>query len=78
MLILYVKTWCPFCHRVLAAGNELGVSFEKRDIADTAIAAELIARGGKLQAPYLVDSDNKVEMYESEDIVAYLASKAAL
>jgi glutathione S-transferase len=72
MLTLYVKTGCPFCHRVLAAGEELGLTFEERNIADDAVAAELVARGGKRQVPYLVDTDRVVEMYESDDIIEYL------
>lgn len=72
MLTLYVKTGCPFCHRVLAAGEELGITFEEKNIADDAVAAELIARGGKRQVPYLVDSERGVEMYESDDIIEYL------
>ena len=72
MLTLYVKTGCPFCHKVLDAGKELGITFDEKNIADDAVAAELIAKGGKRQVPYLVDTDHGVEMYESDDIVAYL------
>jgi glutathione S-transferase len=72
MLTLYVKTGCPFCHKVLAAGEELGISFDQKNIADDAVAAELVARGGERQVPYLVDQERGVEMYESDDIVAYL------
>jgi len=72
MLTLYVKTHCPFCAKVLDAGKELGVTFEEKNIADDAVAQELIKRGGKRQVPYLVDSERGVEMYESGDIVAYL------
>ncbi|MFI5260489.1 MAG: glutathione S-transferase N-terminal domain-containing protein [Candidatus Paceibacteria bacterium] len=72
MLTLYVRTGCPFCHRVLAAAEELGISFDERNIADRAVAEELITRGGKQQVPYLFDAERGVEMYESEDIVAYL------
>ena len=72
MLTLYVKTGCPFCARVLATGQELGIDFDQKNIADDAVAAELVARGGKRQVPYLVDVDNGVEMYESADIDAYL------
>lgn len=75
MLTLYVKTGCPFCHKVLAAGEELGLLFEQKNIADYAVATELIARGGKRQVPYLVDSERGVEMYESGDIVAYLRTQ---
>ncbi|HUY05222.1 MAG TPA: glutaredoxin domain-containing protein [Candidatus Paceibacterota bacterium] len=72
MLTLYVKTGCPFCHKVLDVADALGVTFDEKNIADDAIAAELIARGGKRQVPYLVDTDRTIEMYESDDIVAYL------
>lgn len=75
MLTLYVKTGCPFCHKVLATGAELGISFEEKNIADDAVAAELIARGGKRQVPYLVDSERAVEMYESGDIDTYLRAQ---
>lgn len=72
MLTLYMKAGCPFYHHVLDTGRELGITFEERDIADDAVAAELVARGGKRQVPYLVDSGRGVEMYESRDISAYL------
>ncbi len=72
MLTLYVKTGCPFCNKVLDAGGELGIAFDEKDIADDAVAAELVSRGGKRQVPYLVDTDRGVAMYESDDIVAYV------
>ncbi len=72
MLTLYVKTGCPFCAKVLAAGEELGLTFDQKNIADEAYAQQLIARGGKRQVPYLVDSASGTEMYESDDIVQYL------
>lgn len=72
MLILYMKTRCPFYYTVLRTGEELGISFEEKDIADEAITAELVKRGGKRQVPYLVDNERGVEMYESRDIDAYL------
>lgn len=75
MLTLYVKTGCPFCQKVLRAGEELGALFEERNIADPTMAKELIERGGKQQVPYLVDDANGKEMYESDDIVAYLHEK---
>ena len=75
MLTLYVETGCPFSHKVLDVGRELGISFEEKNITDDAIAAELIARGGKRQTPYLVDSERGVEMYESGDISDYLRAQ---
>lgn len=72
MLTLYEKTGCPYCHVVFDVAKELGISFELKNIADDAVAAELVARGGKRQVPYLVDSERTIEMYESADIAEYL------
>ena len=33
---------------------------------------ELIKIGGKRQVPFIIDRDNKVEMYESDEIIEYL------
>lgn len=77
MLTLYVKTGCPYCLKVLDTLEELGVPFEEKNIADDAVAAELVARGGKRQVPYLVDDENDVEMYESADISTYLRERYA-
>lgn len=77
MLILYIKTGCAYCARVLAAGVDLNLEFSLKNVADEAIAKELISRGGKKQMPYLVDTDTGIEMYESEDIISYLREKVA-
>lgn len=72
MPILYVRSGCQFCAKVLRAGEELGISFDERNIADEGVVEELIAHGGKRQVPYLIDDKNNVAMYESDDIVAHL------
>ncbi len=72
MLILYVKDYCPFSARVIREGKTLGLSFELRDIADPEIEKELIARGGKHETPYLIDTDTNIEMYDSDLIIPYL------
>lgn len=74
-LILYVRTGCPYCAKVLLAAQDLGTALEERNIADPSIEQELIARGGKRQTPYLVDEEAGVEMYESDDIIAHLHSR---
>jgi glutathione S-transferase len=71
-LTLYVKTGCPYCAKVLQAGEELGIEFNLKNVADEGVSEELISLGGKKQMPYLVDSANNVSMYESDDIVEYL------
>lgn len=72
MLTLYVKTGCPYCAMVIHKLEELGLAYEEKNVADEGISEELIARGGKKQMPYLVDTDGNVEMYESGDICKYL------
>jgi glutaredoxin len=72
MLTLYMRPTCPYCHEVIAAAQELGIELEEKNVADPEVLAELLERGGKPQVPYLVDAERDVEMYESEDIIAYL------
>jgi glutaredoxin 2 len=74
MMTLYIKQGCPFCARVLDTIQDMGLArcFKTKDIADPAVAEELIASGGKCQVPYLIDEERNEKMYESGDIVAYL------
>ncbi len=57
---------------VVHALEELDLPYEERDVAEPGVADELIARGGKKQTPYLVDTEAGVEMYGSADIVGHL------
>lgn len=72
MLTLYFRPTCPFCRRVQAVVDRLELQVEMKDISEPAVAAELEKRGGKVQVPYLIDTKEGVEMYESDDIVAHL------
>lgn len=78
MYILYIEQGCPWGNKVMAFMNANGIKAELRDRDTGNYEAELIARGGKRQTPYLVDSEAKVEMYESGDIIAYLKRKHKL
>jgi glutathione S-transferase len=72
MLTLYFRPTCAFCRRVMAVIDRLKLEVDMKDISDTAIQDELIARGGKSLVPYLVDEAQGIEMYESDAIVAHL------
>lgn len=73
MLILYTKAACPFCQKVMPLIDELGLEVELRDISENdAYRDELATKGGKVQVPYLVDTDKEVAMYESDDIMDFL------
>lgn len=72
MLTMYVKTGCPYCALAISKVDELGLEVDYKNIADDAVAEELIARGGKRMVPYLIDDKTDTEMYESADIADYL------
>lgn len=70
MITLFAKSGCQYCAKALAALDAHGLSFIKKNIADPAVSAELVAIGGKHQVPYLIDGETK--LYESDAIVDYL------
>lgn len=75
MLILYTQERCPFSAKVIKAGEQMGVEFEIRDIADETAEKELLTKGGKRETPYLIDTETNTEMYESDAIVSYLIGR---
>jgi len=77
MLILYMKSTCPFCQRTMQMAENLKVTLDERDINESESArAELLEKGGKLQVPF-VDTEKEVLMYESDDIIEYLRNNYA-
>jgi glutaredoxin 3 len=78
MLILYMRSTCPFCQRTMQMAENLGVTLDLRDIDESEEAlAELLEKGGKQQVPYLVDTDKSIAMFESGDIIEYLRENYA-
>ena len=74
MLILYSKSGCPFCADVQNFLEDRGIEYEERDVYENeAWMDELLELGGKRQMPYLVDTERGVSMYESQDIITYVA-----
>ena len=73
LLELYDFEGCPFCRKVREVLCELDLDYLEHPVArGSPRRAELVKRGGKMQAPYLVDPNTRTEMYESDDIIAYL------
>ena len=72
-LTLYNMEGSPYCRKVREALSELDLQYIVRNVPKgSPKRAELQERGGKVQVPYLIDPNTKTEMYESDDIVAYL------
>ena len=75
MLNLYYKPTCPYCQRVLAANETIKAPLTLKNVsADHTLLEELIEKGGKSQVPFLEDTDCHKSMYESVDIIEYLAT----
>ena len=75
MRILYTKTACPYCRRVINKLHNIGIDFEVRNIGNGNNLQEMVDRGGKKQVPFWVDDENKVIMYETKDILTYLEKR---
>lgn len=73
LLELYDFEACPYCRKVREVLSELDLDYVAHPVAHgSPRRAELIKRGGKMQAPYLVDPNTPTELYESDDIIRYL------
>jgi glutathione S-transferase len=73
-LELYEFEACPFCRKVREALSvlDLDALVHPCPKGGTRFRGEVKRRGGKEQFPYLVDPNSGKEMYESDEIVAYL------
>lgn len=76
-LELYEFEACPFCRkaRVGLSALDLDAMIYPCPKGGPRYRAQVKARGGKAQFPYLVDPNTGKEMYESDDIVRYLAAE---
>lgn len=73
-LELYEFEACPYCRKVREALSmlDLEAMIYPCPKGGPTFRQQAIARGGKAQFPFLVDPNSQREMYESDDIVAYL------
>lgn len=74
LLELYEFENCPFCRKVREALSILDLDARIWPCPKNGprYRKELARRAGKEQFPYLVDPNTGIELYESQDIVAYL------
>jgi glutathione S-transferase len=76
-LALYDFEACPYCRKVREALSVLDLDADVYPCPQGGprYREEVRTRGGKAQFPYLVDANTGVAMYESDDIVRYLATE---
>lgn len=74
LLKLYEFEGCPFCRLVREVLTELDldVLIQPCPKGGLRFRPEVIAKGGKMQFPWLEDENTGVRLYESRDIIAYL------
>lgn len=77
LLELYEFEGCPFCRKAREALTmfDLDAMIYPCPKGGTRYREEVRRRGGKAQFPYLVDPNTGTEMYESDDIIRYLAER---
>ena len=71
-MMVFVREHCAFSKAVLNQIDTLKIDVEKKFIEDPKVERELMARGGRIQVPFLVDEENDVELYDSDLILHYL------
>jgi len=73
-LIIYEYEASPFCRRVREMVNLLDLTVEYRPCpgARAGFSDELFARTGRRTVPYMIDPNNGVEMFESDDQIEYM------
>lgn len=77
MLKLYTYEYCPYCDKVRDAFAKMGVDYEEVDAErGTPGSLELVELGGKQQVPFLVDEEQGIFMYESDDIISYARARS--
>ncbi len=75
MLILFHKEECPFCLKVRQFLSDSHVSYVSVVSPSGAPSRKILDKlGGKMQVPFLVDTDKGEMMYESDDIIEYVKS----
>ncbi|CAI5956972.1 unnamed protein product [Closterium sp. NIES-64] len=67
---------CPFCRKVreMVSVLDLDVLFYPCPVDGPTYRPKAIEMGGKRQFPYMVDPNTGVSMYESDEIIKYLAN----
>lgn len=75
LLELYEFEACPFCRKVREALTmfDLGAMVYPCPPGGTRFRPRVVEMGGKAMFPFLVDPNSERQMYESDEIVKYLA-----
>lgn len=74
MIILFHREECPYCLKVRQFCSDNQVSYVSIVTPVGSKSRGILEKlGGKQQVPFMVDTDQGMMMYESQDIIDYLA-----
>jgi glutaredoxin len=72
-MILYVKTWCSWCHMAEAVLKKHGIDYERIDVSTERAAYEELKRiSGQTRAPTLVAGDRVLADFGPEELEQFL------
>jgi glutaredoxin 3 len=72
-LVLYVKTWCPWCIRAKSVLDSQGYKYEQVDVeASKASYDEMIRLSGQRLTPTLVVGEKVLPDFGPDELVAFL------
>ena len=76
-IVMYEFDACPFCKKVreMCSFLDLDVLYRPCPSGGVTFRPEAVKLGGKSSFPYMVDPNTGTAMYESDDIIAYLAKE---
>ncbi len=71
-LDLYIKTWCPWCHRAVDELNRLGYSYTVLDIeADPQAAKQMMSLSGQSRVPTLTAGLHVLADFGPEELAPF-------
>ncbi len=74
MFDLFILETCPYCQKVMNFLKEKNIKYHKFDTMINDNVLRLLSLGGKDQVPFLYNEETNDKIYESDEIIKYLAN----
>ena len=74
MFDLFILETCPYCQKVMNFLKEKNIKYHKFDTMINDNGLRLLSLGGKDQVPFLYNEETNDKIYESDEIIKYLAN----
>ena len=74
MFDLFILETCQYCQKVMNFLKEKNIKYHKFDTMINDNVLRLLSLGGKDQVPFLYNEETNDKIYESDEIIKYLAN----